>query len=98
MTGPMSGLELRSTLMFIDAPMKPVSARAKLYALFSGDRHYHLVVATGSQNRTLCNLSTKGSLRNIRQYRPPAQVTNEPPDPSTHKPCPLCQEARARVK
>ncbi|MGB7925254.1 MAG: hypothetical protein WCF57_18595 [Pyrinomonadaceae bacterium] len=76
--------------------MNRSTSRVKLYALFSGDRHYHVVISTASHNRTVCNLSTKGSLRKIRQYRPPARVTHEPPDPSTHKPCPLCHEAQAR--
>ena len=73
-------------------PMKP---KVTAYATFSGDEHYHLVNSAGGYNRTLCDLSTKGSLRNIRQYRRPARVTTEIPPP-THAPCPLCHAARAR--
>lgn len=73
--------------------MKP---KILAYATFSGDQQYHLVNSAGGYNRTLCDLSTKGSLRNIRQYRRPARVTTEVPPP-THTPCPLCHGVRAEM-
>ena len=49
-----------------------------VYAVFTGDPHYHLVVpAAGS--KTLCDLSTKGSIKNVREPRLPARVTLEKP-------------------
>lgn len=74
--------------------MKP---KVIAYAIFSADEHYHLVNSSGGYNRTLCELSTKGSLRNIRQYRRPARVTTEIPPP-THAPCPLCHAVKAEMK
>src|ERR1044072_844873 len=73
--------------------MKP---KVIAFATFAGDQEYHLVDWASGYNRTLCDLSTKGSLRKIRQYRPPARVTRETPPP-THAPCPLCSAVRAKV-
>jgi hypothetical protein len=73
--------------------MKP---KVIAYATFSGDQQYHLVDSASGYNRTLCDLSTKGSLKKIRQYRPPARVTRETPPP-THAPCPICHAVRAKV-
>jgi hypothetical protein len=78
--------------LFVTTLMKP---KVIAYATFAGDRHYHLTGAAGGYNRTLCSLSTKGSLKNIRQYRPPARVTMESL-PSGYTPCPLCQAELAK--
>ncbi len=72
--------------------MKP---KVIAYATFSGDQHYHLVEAAGGYIRTLCNLSTKGSLKNIRQYRPPARVTMETL-PTGYTACPLCHAEQTK--
>lgn len=50
------------------------------YAVFAGDPHYHIMIDAGGP-RTLCNLSTKGSRRNVREARPAGQVTREQPSP-----------------
>ena len=73
--------------------MKP---KVIAYATFAGDLEFHLVDSASGYNRTLCELSTKGSLKKIRQYRPPARVTRETPPP-THALCPLCEAVVAKV-
>ncbi|HYG81817.1 MAG TPA: hypothetical protein VD861_15575 [Pyrinomonadaceae bacterium] len=64
------------------------------YAVYKGDPYYH-VMASAGLNRTLCNLSTKGSRRNVREVRPAARVTLDPPPSYLYDPCPLCEAARA---
>jgi len=67
------------------------------YAVFTGDPHYHLVTVAGGY-RTMCNLSTKGSVKNVREPRLPARVMAEQPPPSLlYKLCPLCAVARAQI-
>lgn len=58
------------------------------YAIFSGDRYYHVVLKAG-ETRTACGLSTKGSARNVRELRSPARVIANAPR-SAYLLCPQC--------
>jgi hypothetical protein len=64
------------------------------YAVLTGDPHFHLMIAAGWP-RTLCNLSTKGSLKNVREARPAGRVTREQPSPFLFSLCPLCDVAQS---
>lgn len=58
------------------------------YATFPGDDQFHLL-RNAYLSRTLCNLSTKGGRRGVREQRPPAIVTIRAPT-LNYSPCPLC--------
>lgn len=58
------------------------------YAVFSGDYQFHLLKSV-KQTRTLCDLSTKGGRRGVRERRPPAVVSLSAPTPA-YTLCPLC--------
>ena len=58
------------------------------FAVFPGDYQFHLL-KKANQTRTLCDLSTKGGKRGVRERRPPAVVTQSFPLPN-YAPCPLC--------
>src|SRR2546423_12937202 len=77
-----SRFSVKPTASLFHHHMKP---KVIAYATFASDQEYHLVDSASGYNRTLCDLSTKGSLKKIRQYRPPARVTRETPPP-THAP------------
>ena len=59
-----------------------------LYALYPQDEHYHLLERPAVP-RTFCGLSTKGSKRDVREWRPPAAVGSWPLPPD-RRVCPLC--------
>jgi hypothetical protein len=58
------------------------------FATFPGDQHFHLL-ERAAMTRTLCDLSTKGGKRGVRERRPPAVVILSQPTPN-YSPCPLC--------
>ncbi|HEX8633069.1 MAG TPA: hypothetical protein VF703_02845 [Pyrinomonadaceae bacterium] len=58
------------------------------FAFFPADLHVHLL-KNAYRTRTLCDLSTKGGRRGVRERRPPAVVTLSAPTPN-HTLCPLC--------
>jgi hypothetical protein len=60
------------------------------FAVFPGDYQFHLLKSV-KQTRTLCDLSTKGGRRGVRERRPTAVVTLSSPTPN-YAPCPLCVE------
>lgn len=66
------------------------------FATFPGDYHYHLL-ERAARTRTLCNLSTKGSIRGVRERRPPAVVILSTPTPN-YSPCPLCMARVGRTQ
>jgi hypothetical protein len=67
------------------------------YAVFTGDPHYHLV-ASAAGSKTMCDLSTKGSIKNMREPRFPARLTPEkPPLSFLYRHCPLCIAAQAKL-
>jgi hypothetical protein len=65
------------------------------YAVFSGDRYYHIVLKAG-ESRTLCGLSTKGSARNVRELRPPARAIAYAPR-LTYTLCPHCALTQTKL-
>jgi hypothetical protein len=65
------------------------------FATFPGDYQYHLL-ERAARTRTLCNLSTKGSRRDVRERRPSAVVTLSTPTPN-YSPCPLCMARVGRT-
>lgn len=60
---------------------------AYTFALYPDDPHYYLGAAA-SGYRTLCDISTKGGKRNVRELRPPTRVIRERLTP--HSPYRLC--------
>jgi hypothetical protein len=67
------------------------------YAVFTGDPHYHLV-ASVTECKTLCDLSTGGSIKNVRELRFAGRITlDEPPLLSLHTKCLLRIAARAQL-
>ncbi|HEX8127847.1 MAG TPA: hypothetical protein VF527_02015 [Pyrinomonadaceae bacterium] len=58
------------------------------FAAFPCDYQIHLL-KNAYRTRTLCDLSTKGSRRGVREQRPPAVVTVSIMPPH-HTLCPLC--------
>lgn len=66
------------------------------YAVFTNDLHYHLLTSA-AVSRTLCNLSTKGGHKDVREVRPAARVTPEEPPSYLYSLCPLCAEARSKI-
>ncbi|HEY1404596.1 MAG TPA: hypothetical protein VGB05_10750 [Pyrinomonadaceae bacterium] len=64
------------------------------FALFPGDYEYHLLTHA-CRTRTLCDLSTKGGRRGVRERRPPAVVTISAPAPN-YSPCSLCMTRAGR--
>ena len=64
------------------------------YAVFSGDDQFHLLNSL-KQTRTLCDLSTKGGRRGVRERRPPAVVSLSRPTPN-YSLCPLCMGQAGR--
>ena len=73
-----------------------VKGKVIAYAVFTDDPYYHLVMSARGYNRTLCGLSTKGSRRNVREYRPPGLITKDPPE-AGYNPCPSCYAASAQL-
>jgi hypothetical protein len=65
------------------------------YAVYADDPNYHHLTSAGGY-RTLCGLSTKGGRRGVREPRPAARVTLEPPPRFLYDPCPLCEANLAR--
>ena len=57
------------------------------FATFPGDYQFHLL-ERAALTRTLCNLSTKGDRRGVREWRPPAVVVLSAPTPN-YSPFPL---------
>lgn len=66
------------------------------FATFPDDYHFHLL-ERAALTRTLCNLSTKGGKRGVRERRPPAVVILSTPTPN-YSPCPLCVARAGRSK
>ena len=64
------------------------------YATFTDDVHYHLL-AGAARLRTLCELSTKGAKRGVRERRPPAVVAFTAPKP-IYSPCARCVQQAVR--
>lgn len=64
------------------------------FALYPRDSQFHLL-KNAYRTRTLCELSTKGGRRAVRERRPPAVVTLSPPPPH-YSPCPLCTRQGGR--
>jgi hypothetical protein len=58
------------------------------FATFPGDYHFHLL-ERAARTRTLCDLSTKGGRRGVRERRSPAVVALFAPT-LNYSPCPLC--------
>jgi hypothetical protein len=58
--------------------LKALGISVMVYAVFSGDRYYHVVLKAG-ESYTVCGLSTKGSARNVRELRSPARVISKAP-------------------
>jgi hypothetical protein len=64
-------------------------------ATFPGDYHFHLL-KNACRTRTLCDLSTKGAGREVRERRPPAVVTLSSPTPN-YTPYTLCMAEIGRM-
>ena len=64
-----------------------------IYAAYPRDEYYHLLERSEA-TRTLCGLSTKGSRRDVREWRPPAAVGAAPPPGLRF--CPLCDAEQER--
>jgi hypothetical protein len=64
------------------------------FALFPGDPQFHLL-KNAYRTRTLCDLSTKGGRRGVRERRPPAVVTLSAPA-ANYILCPLCMGQTGR--
>jgi hypothetical protein len=65
------------------------------YAVYKGDQYYHVTASAGLYH-TLCGLSTKGSRKGVRELRPAARVTLDPPPRYLYDPCPLCEAGPAK--